>query len=326
MTTRIYNKRPTPASVNGSSRHDLARPQVDGSRGPPIARANRSALRRTAFLRSFHSGSAREALLLGGRVSSADRVGIAYHGLSVECNLMARGRELLSGNFQSELLIDGTAVTTLGDWKSTCWSSDEDGDYLEMQLCCSEGMRIERQFLLSRRGHFALFADAVITTTPARIEYRLSLPVAGSASIRDAQTRECAVGAARVFPVGLPQDRVLSTHGNCCENLGRLELTQVAVGRGLYLPVVFDWHPRRRRAPADWRSLTVTELREVVSPDIAAGYRLRVGKEQLLIYRSLAATREARAVLGQHTRYETVIGSIDAGVMAPIIMVDADSI
>ena len=140
------------------------------------------------------------------------------------------------------------------------------------------------------------------------------------------ETRECAVGTARVFPVGLPQDRVLSTPGNCFENSGRLDLSQVAMGHGLYLPVVFDWHPRSRRAPADWRSLTVTEHGRVVSPDSAAGHRLRVGKEQLLIYRSLSDTREARAVLGQHTRYETVIGSIDAGEMAPIIMVDANQL
>ena len=55
-------------------------------------------------------------------------------------------------------------MTTLGNWKSTCWSSDDDGDYLEMQLVCSDKVRIDRQFLLSRRGHFALFADAVVTS------------------------------------------------------------------------------------------------------------------------------------------------------------------
>jgi hypothetical protein len=325
MTTRLFTKRLTPVSVNGSSRSDLGRPQVSGLRTPRNGRTNRDAIRRASLSRSFYSDATGQALLFAGAGSNADRVGIAYHGLSVECHLWARGRALLAGEFQSELIVDGTAVETLGDWKSTCWSSDDDGDYLEMQLVCSDEVRIDRQFLLSRRGHFALFADAVVTSAPARIEYRLSLPVAGGASMRThRETRECAVGAARVFPVGLPQDRVLSSPGNCFENSGRLHLTQVAKGHGLYLPVVFDWHPRRRRASADWRSLTVTEHRRVVSPDSAAGHRLRVGKEQLLIYRSLADTREARAVLGQHTRYETVIGSIDAGELAPIVMVEMD--
>jgi hypothetical protein len=326
MTTRLSNTAIAPLSTNGSLRHPFGRPQVNGSRTPRRLRAGVGQVRRAALSRPFHSESTREALLKGGVGTSADRIDIAFDRLAVECNLSARGRALLAGDLQSELVVDGAQVITSGDWKSVCWSSDEDGDYLELQLFCSDQVRIDRQFLLSRRGHFALFADAVISATPAKIEYRLSLPVADGVSVKsDAQTRECGVGTARVFPVGLPQDRVLSTPGNCFENSGRLDLTQIALGRGLYLPVVLDWHPKRRRAAADWRSLTVTERGRVVSPDGAAGHRLRVGKQQLLIYRGLAATREARSVLGQHTRYETVIGSIDAGSMAPIIMVDADA-
>lgn len=264
-------------------------------------------------------------MLIAGTGSRSDRVEIAFDGPSVECQLLARDRALLAGEFQSELYVDGMAVPTTGDWKSACWSSDADGDYLELQLCCSDMVRIDRQVLLSRRGHFALFADAIVAAATARIEYRLSLPVADRVSVKSqVETRECQVGAARVFPIGLPQDRVSSTPGNCLEESGCLEVTQVAFGRGLYLPAVFDWHPRRRRATADWRTLTVAELGRVVSPGAAAGHRLRVGQEQWLIYRSLAETREARSVLGQHMRYETVIGSIVAGVMEPIIMVEND--
>lgn len=326
MTTRLSNNRSALESTNGTLRRDLGRPQVNGSRAPRRLQANGRQVGRVALSRSFHSEPTCEALLKSGAGSTADRIDIVYDGPSVEIDLSARGRLLLSGTFQTELAVDGMAVATFGDWRAVCWSSDDDGDYLELQLLCSENVRIDRQVLLSRRGHFALFADAVVTRAPARIEYRSSLPVAGGASIKsDFQTREFGVGTARVFPVGLPQDRVLSTPGNCFENSGRLDLTQVATGRGLYLPVVFDWHPGRRRAPADWRSLTVTEPRRVVSRDSAAGHRLRVGKNQLLIYRSLVDTREARSVLGQHTRYETVIGSIDAGEMAPIIMVEADA-
>src|SRR5579863_4881 len=116
--------------------------------------------------------------------NTAERLGIAFHGPSVECQFRARGRALLAGDVQSELVVDGTAVSTTGDWNSACWSSDEDGDYLEMQLFCSDQVRIDRQFLLSRRGHFALFADAVVAAATAKIEYRLSLPVVDAASIK----------------------------------------------------------------------------------------------------------------------------------------------
>jgi hypothetical protein len=278
-------------------------------------------------LQSSHSDSNREAILLGGAGTRADRLSISYDGLLVEFELSARGRSLLEGTFQSQLVVDGVPVTTSGHWNSVCWSSDDDGDYLELQLLCSDGLRIDRQVLLSRRRHFALLADAVVSTDPGRIEYCISLPVAGGTQMAaDLKTREFRVGTARVFPVGLPQDRVLSTSGNCFDEPGRLVLTQQALGRGLYLPVVFDWHPRRRRAKADWRSLTVTQLGRVISPGGAAGYRLRVGQRQLLVYRSLVETGEPRAVLGQHTRYETVIGSFEAGQFDPIIMVETDQL
>jgi len=323
MTTQTSVKRITSAHLNGSSRGDNGRLHVNGSLVSRPARVDRRKQTRARSKRPFHSDSSREAVLLSGSGDSADRVGIAFGGPFVECHLQARGRPLLAGPFQSALFVDGVAVPTTGEWKSVCWSSDADGDYLELQLVCNEKVRIDRQILLSRRGHFALFADAVVAAATVRIDYRLSLPVADAVAIEpQADSREYEVGRARMFPVGLPQDRVLSTPGNCLEHKGRLDLTQVAVGRGLYLPVVFDWHPRRRRAIVDWRSLTVAELGRVVSPVEAAGHRLRMGKEQLLIYRSLAATREARSVLGQHMRYETVIGSIADGVLEPIIMVE----
>lgn len=323
MTTRLSNKRLTPVRANGSLYR--GRPHVNGSRAPLDAQFDRPTGRRATVLRSFDCDSTREAVLQSGLGNRADRLSIAYHGPSVDLELLARGRALLTGAFHSELIVDGAPATTMGDWKSVCWSSDDDGDYLELQLWCSESIRIDRQILLSRRGHFALFADAVVMAVPGRIEYRVSLPAVGGVSIRsEEQTRECRVGTARVFPVALPQDRVQSTPGSCSENSGRLELMQVALGHGLYLPVVFDWHPVRRRAPADWRSLTVTEMGRVISPGGAAGHRLRLGKQQLLIYRSLVDTREPRSVLGQHTRYETVIGSFEGGELAPIIMVETD--
>jgi hypothetical protein len=99
----------------------------------------------------------------------------------------------------------------------------------------------------------------------------------------------------------------------------------VSAGTAVHIPIVFDWHPRRRALAADWRSLTVSENGQAVKSDFAAGYRLRIGKHQLLIYRSLAPTDEARAVLGHHTRYETVVGTFDSsGDVDPWVMVEAE--
>jgi hypothetical protein len=55
-----------------------------------------------------------------------------------------------------------------------------------------------------------------------------------------------------------------------------------------------------------WRQLTVGESLNVVSRDVAAGYRVQIGKSQWLIYRSLG-TRGNRTVLGQNFSSEFVV-------------------
>ena len=102
-----------------------------------------------------------------------------------------------------------------------------------------------------------------------------------------------------------------------------LVLKQAAVGKGLYAPVMVDWDPERQRTLAQWRTLTVTEEGKTLTPDVASGHRLKLGIHQLLVFHSLVRTREARAVLGHHTRNETAIGSIDSeGDFTPILLIE----
>jgi hypothetical protein len=255
---------------------------------------------------------------------------IAYHGPDVEFDLAARGTALLAGTLVSELVVDGASQKVSGDWESVCWYADDDGDYLELRHCVNNSVWIDRQMLLSRHGQLALIADAVMARGATRLEYRMSLPVADRVVVKfDARTRECRLDArrsrARIFPVALPQDRVHGTAGKVAERDGRLELTQVGSGAGLYVPLVLDWHPRRRAARVEWRSLTVTETGNVISPHRAAGHRLRLGQHQWLIYKSLETPDDARAVLGYHTWYDAVVGTLDAGgAVDPIVMVEVD--
>ncbi|HEY3966413.1 MAG TPA: hypothetical protein VGM05_17765 [Planctomycetaceae bacterium] len=303
-----------PHQVNGTNA--VARP------GP----ARSGAGKRTAKSLSFHSEAEQQALMTGAGARRIDSLKIDYRQPNVYVELSVGGHPLLDGPLVHELTIDGLPVPTGGEWKSVCSYGDEDGDYLELQLFFAESLRIDRQLFLSRHDHFALLADAVIAAGAARVEHHLRLPVAKGTSVKgDGPTREWQIGAARVFPLWLPQDRVLSTAGDCVCNDSILEMSYTVGGAGLYLPVIFDWHPRHRRAAADWRSLTVSEPGRIVSPCGAAGHRLRIGIDQLLIFRGLAATHEPRAVLGQHTWFETLIGRFDSdGELEPIMATEVE--
>lgn len=328
MAARFSTNHRAQHSANGAARRERARATVNGT--ATTRRRRQSPPDRFVLLPSFHSEKTREALLQSGPGKRADRMTVAYHSSNVEFELSARGSPLLAGAIESELVVDGLRRVPAGNWESVCWYADDDGDFVELQLSCEGSIRIGRQFLLSRRGHFALIADAVFSPAANRLEYRVSLPTAEGVLFRpDALTRECRLMgtdcAARAFPVGLPQSRVTSAAGDFAEREGYLDLTQEGAGKAQYACVALDWHPTRRRTPAEWRSLTVTELGSVVPPDCAAGFRLRIGKHQLLIYRSLFASEEARAVLGHHTRYETVVGTFDsAGEVEPIVMVERE--
>jgi len=258
----------------------------------------------------------------------SDSLVIAHHCSKPQIDLTGFGKPLLSGEWGLEIKIDGNFVELGDDWTCVCWFSDEDSDFLELQMTLDNGIRIERQALLARDRNFVMLADSVTGAGNKKVEYTSRLPLfAGVTPNMDTRTRECLLTAkqqvARVFPLALPQDKVLSTAGEFSAEGDSLVLKQVADGDGLFAPIVIDWGPRRRKKTAVWRTLTVSESRKTVRGDVAAGHRLKIGNHHILIYRSLKPPEEARAVLGHHTFHETMIGTFDReGEVSPILLVE----
>ncbi|MFQ5731905.1 MAG: hypothetical protein ACE5KM_08115, partial [Planctomycetaceae bacterium] len=225
-----------------------------------------------------------------------------------------------------ELSVGGGPVDVGGDWECTCWFSDKDVDFIELQRTTEMGIVIDRQVLLSRRQQFALFADCVSGAIEGAISYRSQLPLLPGTTVdADVDTRELICsreGAAfRCYPLSLPCDRVHSAPGRFEESAGRIALVQEAAG-GLMVPILVDWSPSRDEA-AEWRRLTVAVDGRSVPSNAAAGYRLRVGDLHLLVYRSLNGADEARSVLGLHTQHETVIGRFTRkGEIDPLLIVE----
>ena len=287
--------------------------------------------------------------------------GAAAGSAPVGLELRAFGRRLLCGAWGLSLSVNGEPVDAGADgWACVCHHADFDGGYLELQWAGDSAagpVRVERQAFLSRRGRFAVLADAVSFTgaersgsADARVEHAAALPLAGTGPKRVTagvapDTREARLFGgrpdrpkqrARVFPLNLPQETHDPADG-CVEppagdepQPGKLSsgwLTVRSSGRGgLYSPVVLDWHPAREDRRADWRALTVTEDRRRLTESEAAAHRLRVGrKHQLLLYRRTDGTEtpgEARAVLGHHHDHETLIASFGKdGEVSPLLTV-----
>lgn len=298
-------------------------------RSPGRGSARRIGRGGVSVMPSNQSDWARFALLRSDWSPQADSVALTHHAQIPQLDVTAAGRALLHGPWDLSLRIGGADVELAAEWSCACWESDPDVDYIELQMCGPKRLRVERVVLLSRRDRFVLLADAVSGAGAAGVELTTTLPLAADiAATCDTETRAVRLQGggltARLLPLALPQDRVLSTPHHCAVEDGRLALKYVAGGRGLMAPLIFDWHPERRTKPAVWRTLTVTENAAIVGGDVAAGYRWRLGDAQWLCYRSLKKSEHARAVLGHHTFHETVVARVDAqGDVDPLLNIEA---
>ncbi len=278
---------------------------------------------------SNQSDWARFAVLRSDWSATADTVAVAHHEPLPQLDVAINGEPFIHGPWLLQLRIGDAQIELADEWSCVCWETDPEADYVELQMCGPGKLRVERLILLSRTDQFLFIADCISGVKNERIEYAAELPlVTGLTATTDTETRQWQLRGprtrVRVIPLGLPAERVHSSPHDFAIVDHAIRMRHMGAGRGLLAPLVFDWHPKRRTAPVDWKTLTVTEEGKILRSDQAAGYRLRVGSAQWLFYRSLQSTGMSRAVLGHHTFNETVIARFDKrGDVEPLLMIEA---
>jgi hypothetical protein len=299
----------------------------NGSHRPRRSSTSNGVVARKADRPVFQSDTNRLACLRDKLSPDANSLSVLHDGPLPSLELATRGSLLLSGQWEIEIRVSNEPVAISGPWTCSCWYSTDDGDYLELQARPTANLRIERQLLLARNDDWLFLADVVVGKGDERIEYRSRLPLVPNIEMaHDLATRSCRLtGAkqpARLLPLGLPCERIQGCSGQIADSEGRLEFRQTGIG-AIYSPLVIDWNPARSRRSAFWRALTVAQNGTAVPIRQAAGFRLQIGKQQWLIYRSLSRILEPRTVLGQHTMYETLIGRFGAdGSVDPMVLVE----
>lgn len=238
------------------------------------------------------------------------------------------GKDLLwSGPWTVDIRLGGQVAKPNSDWEEVCWVSDEDIVFLELEMELTEGILLQRQMLLAREDKFLFLADAVLGTQPGKLEYCGCLPLSDDVSFReDDEGREgFLVGSkprALVIPPALPEWREERRVGELTRTDAGLQLTQTIEGSCLYAPLWFDLDRRRMTRRKTWRQLTIAESLLVQPDDVAAGYRVAVGKEQWLIYRSLAE-KANRTLLGHNLSSEMLVARFDSsGEVEPLMEVE----
>lgn len=266
------------------------------------------------------------AILQTEWIPKSPRLTVDYRDRQITAELSAGG-VLLSGEMQHEFVIDGEPVSADSDWEVVCWHSDQDGDFLELETVLSDGSKWQKHFLLARNELFLLVGDVILGEANRPIEFSSQWPLhsgAGFGAARETNefflTRKSKTAAA-VLPLGMPEWRTERADTTITISESRLSCQATVTGENFYCPYFIDLDPKRCRKPLTWRRLTVAEKLEILPPSAAAAFRIHVGDQQWLIYRSLNRP-QSRTVFGQNLNVEFYAGTFESdGTCGEIISV-----
>lgn len=284
-------------SMDGDSH--LAAMVLDGAKRP-APRAKKQVLPGAGS----HSEQACLAVLRRGWDKQAPRLVVDFHGKSVQLEFCCGPDVFWSGDWELDVQQDGQRLEKVSDWSEVCWYSDEQIDYLEVEATFTGGLRVQRHIALAYEDGFLLMADSVLGGRPSSLEYRCRLPIGERVRFEPAnESHEGLLVAAKrralVLPLALPEWRCDGRPDSLAATERSLELHQSATATAMFTPLFVDFDPRRIRRPFTWRQLTVAENLQILPNDIAVGYRVMVGDQQWLLYRSLAAVGN-RTLLGHN--------------------------
>jgi len=251
------------------------------------------------------------ALLQSDWNQKGSRLAIDYSDTQICLEVLGpKGKPILAGEWTAEVELDGQSQLQLDEWTQSCWFSDDDVDYLELEAKFGQHARVQRQIMLFREDRWLFVGDALLCEEPGNWTLTSRLPLATGAEFEpDPKNTEgaiCTPSGARclALPLYLPEWRRQSVAASLTSSEQSLVMRHATSGqRRLFSPILISLCNRHAKKPFTWRRLTVGEDLRIVGPDEATAFRVQSGKDQYLFYRTLAPPLR-RTALGLHTLAE----------------------
>jgi len=263
---------------------------------------------------TLHSAESQVVVMRSGWDSKRCELYIRYEQQDVYVDIVSTGVLLFSGNVASNLVVDGMPLSPLGAWEEVCWESDDDVEYLELEISCSGGWKLQKHFLLAKDENLVLVGDVVLGDG-RRGSIQLQQAYQYGEGISFYPSEEHAEGflwskdpVGMVLPLALPEWRAGTRCGSLTDQVGLLTYNVTSEeATGLYAPLLMVLSGKTVTKDYTWRQLTVAEELNIQPKDVAAGYRIQIGEKNWLLYRSMTEFGN-RTLLGQNYSSEFAFG------------------
>ena len=235
---------------------------------------------------------------------------------SVLLEVALRNEPILFGLWTFDVRLGKKTLMPDGKWSKICEHTERGCDYIEIELPLTGDYRLQRSLLVNHKDKVLLLIDAVLADdeqdTSGLLSYCAEFYVSPKlraktfADATEIEFRPTGRGTAPVFralPLALPEWKTVKptglVSGTLTETEGTLVLRQESTGKSLFVPLFFDLDAERLGKRYTWRQLSVGENLRRVPEDEAVGYRIQLGEDQFLLYRSLTPIAN-RTVLGHN--------------------------
>ena len=235
---------------------------------------------------------------------------------SVLLEVAVLNEPMLFGLWAFDVRLGNKALPPAGQWTKICEHKERGCDYLEIELHLANYYRLQRSLLVDHKDQVLLLSDTILADededTNESLSYRAEFYVspklraktsAEATEIEFRPANRSSASAFRVLPLALPEWQTAKptglVNGTLTADDGTLVLQQKSLGRSLFAPLFFDLDADRLNKRYTWRQLSVGEDLQRVREDQAAGYRIHLGQDQFLLYRSLTPLA-SRTLLGHH--------------------------
>ncbi|TWT86128.1 hypothetical protein [Neorhodopirellula pilleata] len=251
---------------------------------------------------------------------------IDYSGEDMRVEIVGGRSSVFAGVHQTMVQVDGNAAHPKGPWEVTCEYSDDDVHMIEMEQPFTNGVVLQRQWMVVREDRCVMVSDAVLPAKPdgsaeskkAASDHVASepihapelvcisrLPLAGEIEVvSDDEVREFVLTQrskprCKVLPLAASEWHVGPSDAKVSVSDDRHLVVETRGVGAIYSPIWMDFQPRRFGRPSTWRTLTIADNLQTVGREVAAGFRVQAGSEHWVIYRSLSG-RKPRSFMGKH--------------------------